>query len=169
MTTPRMVQGSVIFVLDDNAQVLLLQRNHPPFEGKWDGLQGVVEFGETPEQAARRETTEESGLVLDTCDHRAHLLLYNTERPLTISTELFVATVDHGTLRGSREGLPTWVALDKIPQTDLLGFMHITLPLILMPHTLLLGTIRHTNTGAPVSYDLAHHQIGETTVFSKTV
>ena len=61
-TPPRIVQGSVIFVVDGE-RVLLLQRNHQPFAGKWDGLQGLVEFGETPEEAAKRELAEEAQLT----------------------------------------------------------------------------------------------------------
>ncbi len=162
-TSPRIVQGSVIFVVDGD-RVLLLQRNHQPFAGKWDGLQGLVEFGETPEEAARREVYEEAGLVLDLCEQRGHLLLYNVERPLTISADLFVATVREGTLRGSEEGEPVWVPLADVPHTDLVGFVHITLPLVLTPGSLLVGTIRHLASGDPVSYELRHHHLGETQV-----
>ena len=55
--------GSVCFAQNGD-RILLLQRNHPPFQGKWDGLQGRIEFGESPAQAAAREVYEESGLTL---------------------------------------------------------------------------------------------------------
>jgi 8-oxo-dGTP diphosphatase/2-hydroxy-dATP diphosphatase len=159
----RAVQGSVCFVCDGD-RVLLLYRNHQPFMGKWDGLTGLVEFGETPEQTARREVLEESGLTITECDHRGHLLLYNVENTSVIAADLFVASRFEGELRDSEEGLPVWVPVSEIPQVDLIGFVHVTLPLVLVPHTFLIGTIQHRSGGEIVSYELRHHQIGETQV-----
>lgn len=160
----RAVQGSVCFVCHGE-NVLLLQRNHQPFEGKWDGLEGLVKFGESPAQAAKREVLEESGLTITDCDHRGHLLLYNTEDSSAISVDLFVASGHQGELRGSEEGLPVWFPLSEIPQLDLIGFVHITLPLILTAHSFLVGIIHHLGTGDVVDYELHHHQIGETKTF----
>ena len=158
---PRVVKGSVCFVRDDD-RILLLQRNHEPFKGKWDGLQGLAEFGETPEETARREVREEAGLTLAECHHRGHLLLHNVENPIMIVADLFLATGPQGDLRGSEAGDLVWVPIADIPTTDLIGFAHITLPRVLMPDTFLIGTIRYLNNGDPVSYDLRHHQIAAT-------
>jgi 8-oxo-dGTP pyrophosphatase MutT (NUDIX family) len=157
----RAVQGSVCFVRDED-KVLLLCRNHDPFKGMWDGLTGLVEFGESPLQAARREALEESGLIVDECEHRGHLLLYNTESLLAISADLFVAWGHRGELRGSEEGLPVWVPIADIPRVDLIGFVHTTLPLILVPQTFLAGTIRHLAGGEIVDCELCHYQVSGT-------
>jgi 8-oxo-dGTP diphosphatase len=45
--------------------LLLLQRTFEPFAGHWNLPAGYVEPGESPEQAARREALEETGLVVD--------------------------------------------------------------------------------------------------------
>ena len=154
----RALVGALCFVLHDR-QVLLLQRNHGAFLGKWDAAGGLVEFGETPAEAAVRELAEETGLAAHSCDLRAQLLLYNVETGTAVVSYLFVADRWSGELVASEEGPARWVPLDQLHQTDLIDFMQITLPLVLTPGSLLTGTIRHTPSGAPVSYELYHHTL----------
>ena len=68
-----------------------------------DGLTGLVEFGESPLQAARREVFEESGLIVEVCKHRGHLLLYNTESLFAISADQFVAWGIGESSRGAKK------------------------------------------------------------------
>lgn len=49
-------------LLADN-HVLLIQRGWDPYAGRWALPGGYVETGETFEQAARRELTEEAGIT----------------------------------------------------------------------------------------------------------
>ena len=154
----RAYKGSVCFVLNAAGdQILLLQRNHDPFKDKWDGLQGLAEFGESPIETARREVSEESGLTISDVAHRGHLLLYNVETDMVIVADLIVATCYEGEPGSSEEGQPVWVPLADLPVTDLVGFVHITLPLVLTPDTFLTGTIQHVSSGVPVRYELTHH------------
>lgn len=54
----------VVFGLDvDELKVLLIQRDLPPYEGKWALPGGFVRVDETLEAAARRELEEETGLA----------------------------------------------------------------------------------------------------------
>lgn len=54
---------SVVFGLDDGElKVLLIQRNLPPFEGRWALPGGFVHLDEDLDAAARRELEEETGI-----------------------------------------------------------------------------------------------------------
>jgi len=60
---PALTVDCVVFGLDEeDLKVLLIQRKHDPFAGHWALPGGFVDVGETPEEAARRELEEETGL-----------------------------------------------------------------------------------------------------------
>lgn len=60
---PALTADCVVFGLDDeDLKVLLIQRGHEPFLGKWAFPGGFVDVGETVEDTARRELEEETGL-----------------------------------------------------------------------------------------------------------
>lgn len=155
--------GSVCIICKDE-RILLLRRNHPPFKGKWAAPQGLVESGEHPAQTAKREVNEETGLTVAECDHRGHLFLYNKDRSLPVSVDFFVACEYQGELRAGGEGQAVWFPVSEIHKLDLIGFVHVTLPLLLVPKTLLTGTVCHSETGEVISYYLSHHCIIETKV-----
>jgi ADP-ribose pyrophosphatase YjhB (NUDIX family) len=52
-----------VILLDENDQLLLIQRARPPSAGKWSVPGGKVELGESLEAAALRELKEETGLA----------------------------------------------------------------------------------------------------------
>jgi 8-oxo-dGTP diphosphatase len=54
--------GAVIF---DGDRVVLVKRGHPPLQGQWNLPGGVVELGETLEEAVVREVMEETGLDVE--------------------------------------------------------------------------------------------------------
>ena len=54
--------GAVILLGD---RVVLVKRGHPPLQGQWSLPGGVVELGETLEQAISREVLEETGLNIE--------------------------------------------------------------------------------------------------------
>lgn len=60
---PALTADCVVFGLDDeDLKVLLIQRDREPFAGCWALPGGFVEEDESPEDAARRELEEETGL-----------------------------------------------------------------------------------------------------------
>jgi 8-oxo-dGTP diphosphatase len=60
---PAVTVDMLIFRRDGNGlKILLIQRNHEPFEGKWALPGGFMDMDETLEAAAARELEEETGL-----------------------------------------------------------------------------------------------------------
>lgn len=58
---PRVAVGAVVFRED---RVLLVLRGKPPAEKQWSIPGGCVELGETLQEAAEREITEEAGIII---------------------------------------------------------------------------------------------------------
>lgn len=55
-------------VIVDDGKVVLLERDHPPFEGRWVLPGGLVEPNETAREACIREAKEEVGLDVTVVD-----------------------------------------------------------------------------------------------------
>lgn len=68
----RPVLGASIAVFRDG-KVLLAQRGRPPLEGVWSLPGGVVELGETLEEAALRELAEETGVTAESAGLAGHV------------------------------------------------------------------------------------------------
>ena len=102
-----------------NGEMLMLFRNKKPDdpnEGKWLGIGGKVEDGETPEAANIREVFEETGISLDRseCNFRGIVKFLNTVYE-DEEIYLYTADVSAGTeFTVCDEGELYWIALDKI-------------------------------------------------------
>ncbi|AUS08872.1 DNA mismatch repair protein MutT [Laceyella sacchari] len=57
-----------------NDEILLLNREKSAWMGRWNGLGGKIEPGETPLESALREVKEEAGLHLEKMDCRGRLI-----------------------------------------------------------------------------------------------
>lgn len=106
-----------------DGKIVLLRRGIEPFKGMLEFPGGMVEYGETVEHAVVREAEEETGLKVRI---REILGVYseNSRDPrFHAITIAFVVEPVSGKLRGSFEGKPEWVELDKVDFTKL-GFDH---------------------------------------------
>lgn len=120
-------QGKVVLtvdavITDEVGRILLIQRGHEPFQGCWVLPGGIVEVGETVEQACAREVEEEVGLKVD-----VHGLVGVYSAPGRDPRGAFVSIAFHTTIVGG--GLVTtdeakahrWLAPDEVLP---MGFDH---------------------------------------------
>ncbi|BFH72635.1 NUDIX hydrolase [Sulfurisphaera javensis] len=66
MEYPLVAVGGVI--LNQNKEILLVKRKNPPNKGSWAIPGGKVKFGETLEEAVKREIKEETNLEVEVKD-----------------------------------------------------------------------------------------------------
>lgn len=118
---PRVGVGAVVL---HRGRVLLVRRGHQPAAGKWSLPGGLVDLGESTEDAIRRELREECGIeariagvagVIDRVTRdsdgriRYHYVLVD-----------YLAFVDSdGAVAGSDAAACRWVALDEVDGLDI--------------------------------------------------
>ena len=59
---PMVTSDVAVLRLEQEPEILLVRRKHPPFEGEWALPGGFMEMEESLEEAARRELLEETGI-----------------------------------------------------------------------------------------------------------
>jgi 8-oxo-dGTP diphosphatase len=98
--------------LKQNGKTLMLHRVkklNDIHAGKWNGLGGKLEAGESPEQCVIREVTEESGLVItQLCYHG--LLVFADFKGEDWYVWVFTSGQFSGDLIESNEGRLEWIA-----------------------------------------------------------
>jgi 8-oxo-dGTP diphosphatase len=98
-------------------------------EGKWNGLGGKFEKGETPEECVIREVLEESGLSIQNPKY-CGLLVFTNFKGNDWYVFVFTATDFTGELIDSPEGRLEWVPNEKLLDLNLWESDHIFLPWI---------------------------------------
>jgi 8-oxo-dGTP diphosphatase len=98
-------------------------------EGKWNGLGGKFEAGETPEECVIRETYEESGLIIHN-PKLCGLLMFPNFKGDDWYVFVFTASEFNGELIDSPEGRLEWIPDEKIYGLNLWESDHIFMPWI---------------------------------------
>jgi len=126
-----MILATLCYV-KDNGKTLMVLRNKKPndaHEGKWNGLGGKFEAGETPEMCIRREVQEEAGLVIQ--NPRLHgLLTFPNFRGVDWYVFVFTATEFSGQLIDSPEGKLEWIPDKQLADLNRWESDHIFIPWI---------------------------------------
>ncbi len=107
--------------LKHNGRTLMLHRNKKPNDihlGKWNGLGGKFEPGETPEECVIREVREESGLEI--IQPRLHgLVMFPDFKGNDWYVFVFSVREFHGELLDSQEGTLCWVPDEELGMLSL--------------------------------------------------
>jgi 8-oxo-dGTP diphosphatase len=139
----------VVFGLDDeDLKVLIIQRDLPPFEGKWALPGGFVRLDETLEEAARRELQEETGIenvYLEQLYTIGELDRDPRERVVTVAYYALVKLSDHRVQAATDARSAAWFAIDDVPP---LAFDHEKI--LGMAHERLRGKVRYQ----PIGFEL---------------
>ena len=101
----------------DHGKTLMLYRNKKPndiHEGKWNGLGGKLDPGESPEECVIREIYEESGLQIRNPSLRGILIFPEFSAGEDWYVFVFVAEEFQGELIESDEGHLEWIDDDQL-------------------------------------------------------
>jgi 8-oxo-dGTP diphosphatase len=96
-----------------------IKKTNDMHAGKWNGLGGKFEAGETPEECAIREVWEESGLRIIDPLLRGIITFPQFSKGEDWYTYIFVADRYTGELIDSTEGVLAWVDNDKLLELNL--------------------------------------------------
>lgn len=107
-------ERAVLCFVRDQAQILLIHKKTGLGQGKVNGPGGRIEPGESPLEAAVRETEEETGIRPGGPREAAELSFVFTNG-YSLHCTAFLADSWSGELVETREALPFWCPLGAIP------------------------------------------------------
>ena len=110
-----MKQTTLCYLEQDGRYLMLhrVRKAHDENHDKWIGVGGKFEDRESPEDCARREVLEETGLTLT--DYRyCGIITFVSDQWETEYMHLFHATGFTGALRECNEGVLEWVPVGQV-------------------------------------------------------
>ena len=113
--------GTLVYLKRNNRTLMLhrVKKQQDYHEGKWNGLGGKIDPGETPEECAIREVKEESGLDLVNPRLRGFITFPMFDGVDDWYVYLFTGREFTGDLIDSPEGNLAWIDDDKLLDLNL--------------------------------------------------
>ena len=146
---PALTVDCVVFGLDEeDLEVLLIRRDLPPFEGRWELPGGFVRLDETLEDAALRELGEKTGLekvFLEQLYTVGDLQRDPRQRVVTVAYYALVQLCDHRVRAATDARRAAWFSIEDLPR---LAFDHDKI--LAMAHQRLRGKVRYQ----PIGFEL---------------
>ena len=124
--------ATLCYVKDSGKTLMIhrIKKENDIHEGKWNGLGGKFQPGETPEECVIREVFEESGLKIHQPELRGILTFPNFARDEDWYAFVFVARQFEGELIDSAEGNLKWISDADILSLNLWEGDRIFLPFL---------------------------------------
>ena len=112
-----MLNTTLCYLEQGDAYLMLhrVKKEHDLNQGKWLGVGGKFQDGESPEDCILRECREETGLTLTEYRYRGLVTFVSNEAP-TEYMHLFTVDGFEGTIIECDEGELKWVPLEGIPE-----------------------------------------------------
>jgi len=110
-----MVKPLTLCVVHTDTRILLGMKKRGFGAGRWNGFGGKVGFGESVEDAARRELLEECGLEAEVLERRGVLRFEFATSPEILEVHVFGVPKYSGEPVETEEMNPCWFKLTDIP------------------------------------------------------
>lgn len=115
--------ATLCYVIDKQTNSTLMlhrvKKENDYHEGKWNGLGGKFEQGESPEECAIREIEEECGLKVKSVTMKGFITFPLFDGKEDWYVFLFTADEFDGTLIDSPEGNLAWIKNDELTELNL--------------------------------------------------
>ena len=111
---------TLCYIEKENSYLMLhrVKKKKDLNKGKWIGVGGHIEFGESPEDCIVREVKEETGLELTSYRLRG-IITFVTDQKQSEYIFLYTADGFEGEIKTCEEGILKWIEKDKIPSLNL--------------------------------------------------
>ena len=110
-----MIESTLCYIKKDDSYLMLhrTKKKNDVNEGKWIGVGGKLEAGETPEECVNREVYEETGLKLSSYSFRG-IINFASEGWEDEKIYLYTSDSFLGKLTECKEGVLEWIKEDDI-------------------------------------------------------
>jgi mutator protein MutT len=125
-----MKNTTLLFLLQNN-HILLAMKKRGFGVGRWNGVGGKIETGESIEQAAARECLEEIGVSPGQLERVAHLTFTFPDDTTNVLTHVFITRDWQGNPVETEEMAPQWFHHASIPYDTMWPDDQLWLPHIL--------------------------------------